>query len=70
MPANNEQPDVKQSQGAGPAEPIPLDGDPPLDVVVRLPTVSPSDRETTPTESIDNFQIDTALSERMLGGLL
>ena len=54
MPANNEQPVVKLPQSAGLAEPIPFDDDPPLDVVVQLPKVLPSDSQTTLTESADS----------------
>lgn len=49
--ANNEQPVVKLPQSSGPG---PFNHDPPLDVVVQLPKVSPPDSETTPTESVDS----------------
>ncbi|KAH8998118.1 hypothetical protein EDB92DRAFT_1838077, partial [Lactarius akahatsu] len=52
MPANDEQLVVKLPQGTG-SESVPLDHDPPLDVVVRLPNDSPPESETTATESID-----------------
>ncbi|KAH9039573.1 hypothetical protein EDB85DRAFT_259755 [Lactarius pseudohatsudake] len=52
MPANSEQFVVKLPQGAG-SESVPLDHDPPLDVVVRLPNDSPPESEKTATESID-----------------
>ncbi|KAH9057949.1 hypothetical protein EDB83DRAFT_1037747 [Lactarius deliciosus] len=52
MPADSEQFVVKLPQGAG-SESVPLDHDPPLDVVVRLPNDSPPESEATATESID-----------------
>lgn len=56
MLANNEHPVVKLPQNADsvPPEPVPFNDDPPLDLVVQPPTVSPPDSETTPTESVDS----------------
>lgn len=53
MNANNEQPVVKLPQAAGPAESIPFEHDPPLDVVVQPPKLFLPDSETTPSGSVD-----------------